>query len=623
MRKFFLYVSSFLSLFAILVTIAVVFMGTTSGSLWLLNKFANHIPGKITVKQSSGSFLSDFHLGNVDYQGANWQIKIQQLKIRCEPWNFFQGAIHISDFQINEAEFLIQDINGLLSADPSNMKEYFRFPIPIFADNVLFKRVKIVGSGFTQIFKNVTAAGYIDSSRFQAKKLRVQNGKKLDFIEGDINFRYDGPFQLGLNWMTDTHLELIKKWRLIIDGNITKSVFTLKVEKPLVASAIGHFLIAHNTLKLSNNTSLNDSRPSIQINNQNKNDDLLVDFPSVIFDQFQVNLLGGSAELSGNIALTPELSSSLIITGKEINPGLLWPDSPGKLTATALIESKIVKKTPVYILKDLKMGGILLDQKIKAQGTATLNGAELQSCNFNIEVANNKIALTQNASTDPNPTIHFDFMVQNPTTLWPPLQGTFSGNGLIKNILSQPSVNVNIEGINVKYGKGMFQNLNGMLSFEIGHEKPFNAKISAKNILLNNKKLSNASFNLSGDFKDHFVIAKLEDSSLEMDIVLSGKFDQDRWQITFNEFSTALNDSRHWVLNAPVSFLVEHNRIKSFEACWHTNETTQNLCVRGALDKNLGWSTSGEIDAPPFRFIENLVQQVIEIKIGTQKIYKQ
>jgi hypothetical protein len=501
--------------------------------------------------------------------------------------------------------------------DAARLPKKIAMPVSIFLDNARLEGVDIHQGEKSHEIERIHLSARADKQGISFEKFNAYAKDMRFALSGHGSLQQPYPFEIKLDWRAMLRGGSIPlKGECYIEGDMREGRASIRLGAPLVLETNVELKANKDWTDLAviGNGKQKDVRPSNPVEIP-----YLGGRPRINFNQIEFQTLGGRITLQGFMNWQPEPVLDLSIHGKNIDPGVLLPDWPGKLEFQSRLQGGISNETIKASFSELKLQGRLLDLPFESSGSLTFQDNQPKLVDLDIRSGKNQLKL--NGASEKNQGLQFELEVLEPAKLWPGLEGQWHGNGFVKQIDGNPVGTLVLQGNDVTYGNFHIESYHGNFACESIDTQKCSARVKLTNLRVNDDVFPSLSIDWMGDFKNHRVRADLVSSTARTNLEFKGECYSDTWKFRIDNASFDLENNGTWHLNNhPVNVLVDNTGIKPFKACWSQKDSS--VCVDGSWSTGEGWKTEGDLNAPPLNRMIDILKVLIQRPKLDKKFYK-
>ncbi|MCW9004958.1 MAG: hypothetical protein OQK70_06835, partial [Gammaproteobacteria bacterium] len=505
-------------------------LGMSESGLQTAFRLANvYLPGTVSTEKLQGKLLGTVLIRKISYQVDGTLITASNIKLKWSPASVFNKNIKINQLHLQSLNIVLSQSEK--TNQPIDLPEiYLSWHISL-AD-LLIDEFSFRQNNQAIELKQISLSANSQFDRINIDKLNLKtNTLELD-LKGEIETSRHYQHQLAIQWQA----------------------------RPLPSVVIsGHGQVSGNTQALS-------------IHQQ-------------ISGPLQLTL---NAEVRD---LLKQLNWQADISAENINPEILWPDWPGKLSAKLsssgqLTNGELIADVDISELKgQLRDYPVLLSSHLVWQK----NGFDIDKLDFHSGTSH------ISASGRLTSTLNLDWMIStaNLAELYPGASGEFYARGRLSGLQSAPKINARLNGKMLSIADYKISSIDSQLAVDIFNWQDIDLKLSAQSLKFKNYTLQT----LDIDADSQHLKLKAVSDSVTAKVELEGNTRPQGWHGQINKIDIQTTQYANWQLDKPVAFnfdqqalLIDNLCLKSHDArlctkvsrsneLWQSELETQNLPV--------------------------------------------
>ena len=290
---------------------------------------------------------------------------------------------------------------------------------------------------------------------------------------------------------------------------------------------------------------------------------------NVTLEKLHADLLEGSIDVQAEAAWKPAVSWNALVAASNINPGVMAPDWPGKLSLKLDTSGKLQEDGPDLEVNIRSLDGVLRDKKVSgagqvlmAQGDVAIKGLELGCGSAQVDVngtAGRKILdLAWNAS------------VPDASELLPNGSGTIKTKGRISGTPSLPAVSGTAQVMDFSYAGSSCSSLDADFSLSLDETAISSLKLRASGLSSGGQEISEASVDLNGTLSDHTLSVSAVHEAVKFGMKAEhGRYDMAKkaWSGILSVLGFDTADFGKWNLAQPVNLDLSSEDVKMSRLC--------------------------------------------------------
>lgn len=298
--------------------------------------------------------------------------------------------------------------------------------------------------------------------------------------------------------------------------------------------------------------------------------------------KFDGPLYDGHVAGAGQFAWKPVPAWSATVSADSLDPGLLWPEWPGRLGAELEVVGQMRDTTLELEGRIARLDGTLRELPIHGSGTIVSAGRTWGARELRVEWGATRLAADGVAGHD------WDLVASLESPDIGPLLDGASGSLRADLKLSgprdRPRVGLTAQGDSLALAAFRAGDLRVMLDAGFNEGDPLEVNVEAHRAWVGPRPLSDVSVQGSGSTSRHVVRARVEAEGDSLAIEASGSLARDRWKGTIDAFEVQTLSVGTWRLESPVAVMASAREAGMDSFCVRSDSAS----VRGQLDWNAG-----------------------------------
>lgn len=614
-----------LSAFVILTAVAYVFIGTPTGSRWLLETAVHLSHGRLAFSAVRGSLLGGLDVDGLRWHSIDLEIDIAHAGLRWRPLDLFAGRLQI-DALSAEHVFVANhpQTTSAAAASPASPTTLPALPLAVHVGALRIDDLVVVAQGKPVRIARIRGEFSLAGKRLHLSRLSVRTpqgglavvgaldlapamtldlrtawdwqltgGKALDghgTLQGTlaalrIEQRLNQPFQARLAGRIDVPAQSAKlalswqkaRWPLSGPAQVESRSGTLQ----LTGGIDAYRLDLEAGLQAG---ALDIPRLAAQASGNREKLDL---------QRLTAALLGGTLEADGGIAWQPALSWHLEVRGHALNPGLRWADWPGHLNLQAVLSGDA---------RTLRFDLSRLDGKLRAhplqaraRGSFDLATHELSLDPSHLRVLDATLNLDGRAGTTRG-NLKFNLDVPQLQAFTAQAGGTLRASGSLAGPWTWPRIDARISGEKLHLRDLRVARLQGNIVPSGNNELA--ARLALNDIRRGNLKLDRILLDAGGRPSSQRLSLSADSAAAHLKLALEGGFGRSfsQWQGRLTQLATGARATGDWKLARPAAIDVSRDHYSVSSLCLQdTHDATAHLCgqlklVNNRLNAQADWA---------------------------------
>ena len=314
-------------------------------------------------------------------------------------------------------------------------------------------------------------------------------------------------------------------------------------------------------------------------------------------DSFTVELLDGRLAGAGTVTWAPALAWDLHLNATQLNPGVQFPDWPGRLDAQLTSAGQLGADGPQLTAEIAALSGQLRNNPISASGRVQLSGERWQITHFHAASGANR--LTLDGHVDQTLDLAFQLDAPDLATLWPQARGRLKASGQLQGPRSAPHFTFDLNGAGLALAAYELQDVRGTADLDLASDARFVLNLSGRDLRINGQRWTAFDLRGTGRRSDHQVTATLKGEPLTLTLAASGALAADGgYRGRLSSLNLAAKSWGKWSLQRPLALERVGERLAVGPFCVQQSrrKSSTSGCVSFVQTAPGRWSTELNID---------------------------
>lgn len=295
-------------------------------------------------------------------------------------------------------------------------------------------------------------------------------------------------------------------------------------------------------------------------------------------------LLEGSLTAKGKAAWQPEVNWQVSVNGSDINPGVQWPDLPGKLSLALKSQGKLTPDGPDLSADISNLSGQFRGQPLRGQGQVALKGTSVDVRQFRI--SSGKARIEANGSLGERWNLDWTLDTPDLAQLVPDFGGSIRANGTLSGSASQPQARFKLDVNNLVAGESKIKSLKGGGNIDLASGKRSRLDLTGSGLQLAGQAWKDLKLTGAGTAEKHHLEIKLNGDLARLDLGLAGGLFDQQWHGKLTRLAARKTDFGDWVLKQPAGLTAGKTQATAEPICLSSQPSL--LCLSGNWDAQQG-----------------------------------
>lgn len=595
-----------------------VFIATTEPGLLIAYRAAQALlPGKLEIKQLSGTLHHTLSVNDLIYHDANTHLKIANFKLDWQALALLAGRIKIEDLQVNDTQYRLKH-----SIETQKSGFHFPFVIELEKADIRKLHIKLPKQAAFEI-DQLTASVSTNNSLLMIKTIQLASNKSNLKLQGQVNLNPPYQTQLRMQNHGKVDQDLPLNGLTIINGDSNKLALTSDFEAPFAShfeaslenllddpqiNIHGHWQQIHlpmlganqlrsikGKLTVKGNLSayrfglstglVSDNLPPSQWHLHGKGN-----AKGLTFHHATAKILRGKLLASGQLNWSPNLNWQLKIKGQALDPASRFTLWPGKFNFSATTSGDLTN-SPNVTVNINTLNGELRDYPIEAKGSIHWQPNVLQFSQLHFRAGKANIALNGNLSQSSN--LDWRLTIPNLIALLPNSQGSLNSHGHLQGNLSQLQLNGELNAINIRYRDFKLDKLSAQSNLHLTDQTSSTLSLQANNGDWNHWTLNSLKLTATGNKARQVATLEMQSNLADLTAKILGKTSAShQWHTKLETFTINSQQLGDWRLKQPVTWHWQAKQYQINRTCLFNSHESVCLAAKMHDPFNYDWSLS-------------------------------
>ena len=380
----------------------------------------------------------------------------------------------------------------------------------------------------------------------KAREGKLQLSAQAEVVLATLDFSTSGDWQ-DLTWpMQGTPEYQSERGEFQVEGNLQDYTFTLD-------SNVGGAALPSGNWRLQGQGSANELNT--------------------------LQILGETleGELSGTVQARwqPLLEWQVKLSGLNLNPGVKWPDVPGKLGFELSSQGQIENG---QLQADVQLGqlqGQLNDQTVAGKADLGLRGQTLTIRTLDLQAGQARLNASGELAEQWN--VNWQLNVPELRGLLPQANGQLSSQGKLRGNLQNPQAEIELSARQLSLNDLNLERLDGQARLDLNGQS--NLSFNAQSLSVASQNWETFTATGSGTLQQHSLNVRAEGDLGEYELALQGGMGSQNWQGQITQLSLQGTPGGDWRLTNATRLNASAQQVELARACLRS--TPSELCLQG------------------------------------------
>lgn len=316
----------------------------------------------------------------------------------------------------------------------------------------------------------------------------------------------------------------------------------------------------------------------------------------------QGQTLSGQIDAQISARWQPDVSWQVKLSGADIDPGVKWPDVPGKLGFALNTEGAIsqnpVSDSSAYVDEVLKenvqgikaklqleeLSGTLSGQEVRGTAQLAVNNQDIDVQSIELHAGEAELQAQGMIGKE----LALDWKLQVPSLkgLLPGAQGSIEGSGQLTGTREQPGADLQIKLNQLAYGENRIDTLQGEAKVDISGNDQSTLNFKGSGLVVAGQTWQSLSLNGDGTPAKHQAELALTGDLGQFALALAGGLEGEVWQGVLNQLSATKTLAGDWNLDKPMPLSLSPQAVTAEQSCLSSQPA--RVCIQGNWEQTQG-----------------------------------
>lgn len=303
------------------------------------------------------------------------------------------------------------------------------------------------------------------------------------------------------------------------------------------------------------------------------------------------NILDGAVDLSGKIGWGEALTWDIQLDGKQINPGLIQQDWPGKLDLSIKSSGEKSADQLLAQIRKSTIKGRLRGYPFNA--VTDLDVQDKQVTIRQLDLNSGQSGLKTSGQAGEKLDLKFTLESPNLAELYPDAGGQLTARGSIKGLAQKPSIDANARGANVSFPGVKLGKLDTTVKLDLAKGEQFSITLRSSQVQAGGTLIDSLDLTSSGTLAAHSINADVDAQQGKLRLAARGGLEKERWQGTLQDLILEEQKFGLWKLDRPVKLMASNQQIDLDRLCLSMKQS--HLCLGGQWQAAGPWRAESDI----------------------------
>lgn len=327
-------------------------------------------------------------------------------------------------------------------------------------------------------------------------------------------------------------------------------------------------------------------------------------------ERLQLESDAGDLRAHGHLAWKPARTWDLVISGKNLDPGVWRPDLQGKVD----IEAKSTGSLQGGLRGQLdleRLQGTLRGNALRASGKLAYVDGRVRAQPLDVRSGRNQVHIEGDLTSQ---RVDARFKIDAPelSDLWPGLAGRLDGNGSLAGALRDPRVHLQLAGERLTFGQYKLKQISATVQLDPDNAAASRARIEARDVVIGARTVDELRIDGTGNLARHRLQLQLRSRYAEVQLTAAGHLRGGSWNGTLQDARIEAHAGGTWNLERPVDLAIGARSMRASRACWQRQQA--HVCAGGSWKAGGSVSAQLEIHELPLDLVQTLLPRDMQVQ---------
>ncbi|ASK34641.1 hypothetical protein CEK62_09725 [Alcanivorax sp. N3-2A] len=612
-------------------------LGTRAGNLWLLERANGVLPGELSVHGWQGQLLGGVTVQRLTYSQSrsSLNVELNDLELALAPRDLLRGWLHVTRLRASRVALTLppgDDHADSTPAEPFSLPDSLALPLGVQVDELTLGRFTL--NGETPLHVDAIEARQVRARRnLSARRLALSVADTR--LEGALTGSLSSPYALkgALTWQRPGAPDAVPEALGVLgfDGSVDDLAVSHTLAAPLQLVSTGHLGYRENTLHLdlqhrwpgqsvpvelpvpvalgAGQLSTTGTLDAVTIDGQA---DLSADgtplhlavngqagLQALQLDALTVTSGAQRLTLNGHLDYQNGLAWDLNAEGRALNPALLAPAWPGKLSLDAASQGHWNGDDWALTVAPLKLAGTLKNAPLSLTGEARQDAGRDLAIDLNGRWGEDR--LTAKGRIGDQLALDGRLSVTRLSRWYAAANGRLRADWRLRGPLKTPRLSGSADGHDLGFQQWHLRTLEARFTDLNAGQTPMRLQARAQGASQDQiERLDSAELNLDGTRARHRLSIQANQAGANTRLTLNaGLSNANVWKGTLESWTLTQPRLGQWQLTDPASFTLSAASQSLARLCLASDAGDGHLCVQGEHRANGAVEAQAEVRQVP------------------------
>jgi len=333
------------------------------------------------------------------------------------------------------------------------------------------------------------------------------------------------------------------------------------------------------------------------------------DSETVALGTLEGALLDGRISGAATIGLSPQLSWQAQLDGKALNPGVKWPQWPGRLAFASATNGTLAEQGLELAFTLRTLSGELRGRRLQGGGEAGMEGDVVSLQRLEVQLGSAK--LHARGSMAEELAFEWGLTVRKLADLMPEASGSLAASGRIDGPLATPRLTLQLQGRGPHLLGYQAREVEAEVALDLQESAPSRVRLRLEQMHLPGFPVQSVTLEADGPLNEHRIRLDSRGSGQTLGLGIAAGYAGGQWTGSLERLQLDNTRLGQWQLTetAPFSLMADSMRLERF--CLVHDEA--RLCSSGYWDRGSGFEANLQSSGFPLQLLRPYLPQRIAV----------
>jgi translocation and assembly module TamB len=334
------------------------------------------------------------------------------------------------------------------------------------------------------------------------------------------------------------------------------------------------------------------------------------DSEAVTLRTFEGALLDGHISGEATIGLAPPLNWQARLDGKALNPGVKWPQWPGRLAFASSTKGALAEQGLELAITLPTLSGELRGRRLQGRGEAGVAGDVVSLQRLEVQLGSAKMHASGRMAEEL--AFVWELTVRELADLLPEASGSLAASGRIDGALATPRLTLQLQGSGPQLLGYQAREVEAEVSLDLQQSAPSKVRLRLEQLHLPGFPSQSVTLEADGPLNEHRIRLDSRGSGQTLGLGIAAGYTDGQWAGALERLRLDNDRLGQWQLTeaAPFSLMADSMRLEQF--CLVHDEA--RLCSSGHWSRLSGFEANLQSSGFPLQLLRPYLPQRFTVK---------